>query len=95
MARTTGSRSSGSGGAIGGSGSYGMRSVAAVRRTRSVVLAAASRVAVTMLAIDAPVSSRIPASSRKTNRMCEPAVEKSLAEVQRSDSPTSPPWCFR
>jgi hypothetical protein len=60
-----------------------------------VVLAAASRVAVTMLAIDAPVSSSTPASSRKTNRMCEPAVEKSLAEAQKSDSPTRPPWCSR
>ena len=61
-----------------------MRSVAAVpvRRMRPVVVAAASRVAVMMLATEAPVSSRMPASSRKTNRMCEPAVEKSLADVQ-------------
>ena len=84
VARTTGSRSSGSGGAIGGSGSYGIRAVAAVpvRRMRPVVVAAASRVAVRMLATDAPVSSRMPASSRKANRMCEPAVENSFAEVQ-------------
>ena len=57
---------------MGGSGWYGMRAVAVVRRTRSLVVSAASRVAVMMLAIDAPVRRRTPASSRKTNRMCEP-----------------------
>jgi hypothetical protein len=72
-----------------------VRTVAVVRRTRSVVVAAAARVAVRMLAIEAPVRSRTPASSRKTNRMCEPAVENSLAELQNSDSPTRPPWCWR
>jgi hypothetical protein len=56
-----------------------------------VVVAAASRVAVTIPAIDAPVSRSTPASSRNMNRMCEPAVEKSFAEAQKSDSPTSPP----
>ena len=95
VARTTGSRSSGSGGTIGGSGWYGTRTVAVVRRTRSVVLAAACRVAVRMLAIDAPVRRRTPASIRNTHRMCEPAVEKNLAEAQKSDSPTRPPWCCR
>ena len=62
-----------------------------MRRTRSVVLAAAWRVAVRTPAIDAPVSSSTPASSRNANRMWEPAVEKSFAEAQKSDSPTSPP----
>ncbi len=95
VARTTGSRSSGSGGAIGGSGWYGTRTVALVRRTRSVVVTAASRVAVMMLAIEAPVSSSTPARSRNTNRMCEPAVENSFADAQKIDSPTSPPWCSR
>ena len=80
----------------GGSGCVaGTRTVAVVRRTRSVVLTAAFRVAVTMLAIDAPVSSSTPASIRNTHRMCEPAVEKNLAEAQKSDSPTRPPWCCR
>jgi hypothetical protein len=56
------------------------------------VLVAASRVAVIRPAIDAFVMSRSPASSRKTNRMCEPASEKSVLEVQKSTSPVSPPW---
>jgi hypothetical protein len=60
-----------------------------------VVVVAASRVAVTIPAMDAPVSSRMPASSRKVKRMCEPAVENSLAEAQNSDSPTRPPWCSK
>ena len=55
-----------------------------------MVVAAAWRVAVTMLAMDAPVSSSTPASSRKTNRMWEPAVEKKFAETQKTDSPSSP-----
>ena len=85
---------SGSGGR-GPSRSAGRRIVPVVRSTRSVVVAAASRVAVTIPAMDAPVSSSTPASSRNMNRMCEPAVENSLAEAQNRDSPTSPPWCSR
>jgi hypothetical protein len=78
-----------------GSGWYGTRAVALVRRTRSVVVAAAWRVAPRMPAIDAPVRSSTPASRRKTKRMCDPAVEKSFADAQNSDSPASPPWCSR
>ena len=67
----------------------------ALRRAHRCGRGAASRVAWTTPAIDAPVSSRTPASSRKTNRMWEPATENSLEEVQNSDSPTRPPWWRR
>ena len=94
MARTTGSSFSGSGGSTTpGIGSPGSGAVATVdiRRTRSLVVVAASRVACSTPAIEAPVTSSTPASSRKTNRMCEPASEKSLADAQNSASPTRPP----
>jgi hypothetical protein len=106
VARTTGSWSSGSGGSTGSLGTPGIgspgsgavtavESVRVVRRTRSLVLVAASRVDCTTPAIEAPVTSRTPASSRKTKRMCDPASENSLDELQNRLSPTSPPWRWR
>ncbi len=67
----------------------------AVRRMRSPVPAATTRVRLASPAIEAPVRSSRPASSRNTNRMCEPASENSLLDAQKSDSPASPPWRSR